>query len=60
MSEETRPKIENLELNKESLAELSEEDAERAEGGGILLSLPPCDQSGYRSLCIQCFKLQGG
>jgi hypothetical protein len=38
---EEQPKVENLELNKESLADLTEQESEKAEGG--LVARPrPC------------------
>jgi hypothetical protein len=39
MTEASRPKIGNLELNKETVQDLAEEAAERAEGGMITRSL---------------------
>jgi hypothetical protein len=37
MTEPTRPKIENLELNKETVADLSEEQAAETKGGAVVV-----------------------
>ena len=43
MTEESRPKIDNLELNRETVQDLAEDAAERAEGGRIITSVMNCD-----------------
>jgi hypothetical protein len=55
-----QPKAENLELNKETLQDLTEGDAEQVQGGlAVGLTVAPCptDPSVYRSYCIRCLKL---
>ena len=40
---EDEQKIENLELNRETVQDLAEDAAERAEGGRIITSVMNCD-----------------
>ena len=59
MPNEQKPKIDNLELNRETVQDLTEGEAEQEQGGlGYALTVAPCptDPSVYRSLCIRCLK----
>jgi hypothetical protein len=54
MSEAKQPKIENLELNKETVQDLSEQQSEEVQGGAQLWPSTACTQSCFPTCMDRC------
>ena len=57
MTDETKPKIENLELNRETIQDLTEQQSEEAQGGILTTEITlTCAPSNFPTFCIVCKK----